>query len=280
MRCALPPLALVAAAAVSACGGDRGEGREAPTVPAAQPTLPVAEAPLSRAELLLAVVRAGSAAVSGANDAADQRKLDGKRFALRLRFGCEESGEGARKLRFDALKRRVELSFAPELDIESPQLAGLVPDGFEAAEGFWIRQPWLLEAACPRGTARTVPPSPAAADPAVRPPPAPSAAPTSLPEVRPHVGIARFFTERDSRTHRRERRAYETSESLLEGQGPSPSGYDLVIEGRLQALPDGRVIACSPQADTAPICVISASFGQVSLERADSGKMIAEWPSG
>ena len=278
MQCALRSLALVAAAALSACGGGRGEEREAPPAPSARPTLPVAEAPLSRAELLLAVVRAGSAAASGAADGAEQRNLDGKRFALRLRFGCEESGEEARKLRFDAAKRRVELSFAPELTIESPQLAGLVPDGFEAAEGFWIRQPWLLEPACPRENARPLSPS-AEADPAGQPSPAPPVALASTPEA-PRVGIAHFFTERDSRTHRRERRAYETSESLLDGENPSPDGYDLVIEGRLQALPDGRVIACTPQAGAAPICVISASFGQVALERADSGKLIAEWPSG
>src|ERR1700741_3492845 len=58
------------------------------SVTAELPAIPVVEPPLDRAALLLAVARAPSATAIGAEDRVSQRELDGKRFEMRIRFGC------------------------------------------------------------------------------------------------------------------------------------------------------------------------------------------------
>lgn len=252
---------------------DEANKAEAPTV---LPTLPVADAPLMRADLLLAVVQVGSAAASDRDDAAAQGQLDGKRFELRLRFGCPGTAiaDAPRTAKFDPQGRTVKMSFPTEIDLGSPIFANLVEQDIEAVEGFWIRRPWLLEPACPAAVAE--PPLTAASSSE----PAPSPSPPAEPAQQPRIGIAQFFTQSAARTHRREQRAYQATEGLLTGESPSRTGYNLVIEGRLLASPTGKVITCIPATDRAPTCVISARFDQVSVERADTGKMVAEWPSG
>src|SRR5262245_22906588 len=85
--------------------------------------LPVAEPPLDRQAILLAASQAASNYALGQDDAEPQKQLDGKRFAMRLRFGCEgpaANASGARSWTFDE-KRRV-LSFKVMLDVEAAQL--------------------------------------------------------------------------------------------------------------------------------------------------------------
>ena len=94
----------------------------------------------------------------------------------------------------------------------------------------------------------------------------------------PRVGIAQFFTKADSRTGRRDQRAYETTKVLAEGERPSPEGYNFVLSGRLRALPEGRVINCrAPSFDRPPDCVVSAEFDRVWIERPNSKAVVAEW---
>ena len=52
------------------------------------PRLPVAEPPMDRAALLIQVAKAASASALGKDISNDLRKLDGKRFEVRIRFGC------------------------------------------------------------------------------------------------------------------------------------------------------------------------------------------------
>lgn len=245
------------------------------------PPLPVAEPPVDRAGLLLAVARAASAFALGQDDSAEQRKLDGKRFEVRLRFGCPSAVEaqaGSRfEVRFDEDERTLRLRAAPDLRLDDPAVTALAGTAAEAVEGFWITRPWLLDAGCPaasgsagaerEGSSRTAPlPSPADSSPAAR--------------SGHSVGIARIYTETDPRTGRRDGRAYEATKVLPEGEGPSPQGYDLVLSGRLRQLPGGRVVACRIAApDTAPQCLVSAQFDRVWIENPATSAAIAEWSS-
>ena len=245
--------------------------------PSTLPSLPVSEAPLSREDILLAAMRAGSAAAGGRQDSEAQRRLEGKRFELRMRFGCGDTREGAtRTARFDADSGSVALAIPAEIDLDTPVVGDLAPAEIEAAEGFWIRRPWLLEPACAVAADKPGP------SPGLTPSPTPtvSPSPAATSTVAPRIAIVQFFTDSDARTHRRQRRAYQAVEKLVAEETPGASGYDLVIEGRLQALPGGKVITCKPQPDRAPTCVISARFDLVSLERGDTGELVAEWPSG
>lgn len=261
---------------LTACEARIGDETKMADAPAVLPTLQVTDAPLTRADLLLAVMRAGSAAAVGGNDAAAQRGLADKRFELRLRFGCADAAIAAAPgaAAFDPQARTVKLSFPAELNLANPAFGTLLGQDVEAIEGFWIRRPWLLEPACPLAVAERMPTATLSNGlPSV---PSPPAEPLELPRI----GIAQIFTQSDARTHRREQRAYQATESLVVDEAPSRAGYDMVIEGRLRAFPTGHVIACAPAADRPPTCMISARFDSVSIERADTGELVADWPSG
>jgi len=270
---------LAAALCIALAGGcDR---QDAPT-PAGQASespslrpLPVAEPPLDREALLLAVVQAASAAATGKDRAEDERQLAGKRFELRLRFGCPgdpTGGSESRNWSFDEERRVVRVEIKPEIVSDTPLVKELLGSGFEAAEGFWIRRPWLLQAACLRSDDA----SPARDGEAGRE----TSAPSAPDEPAVQVGLVQFFTSDDRRTHRRDSRPYQATRPLAAGEQPSSAGYDLVIRGRLQGLPDGRVIACALSGARQPSCIVSARFEEVSLERADTAELLAEWPNG
>lgn len=272
---------LLFAALLASCGP--AEPQEEPTdtlTNTAQelPPLPVADAPLDRERLMLAAIRAASAFAAGADDSAAQRELDGKRFELRIRFGCgpAEAQEESRGWRFDEAKRTLRLRVAPDISAEDPVAAAIAAEGFEGVEGLWLRRPWLLAAACPR----TPPPAaPEQAEEAESERDEPAAKTPVTAGWK--VGLAQFFSSTDSRTGRRRQRPYETTKVLAEGQQPSAQGYDFVVSGRIRALPDRRVIACSfAETGTPPACIISVHVDRTWIERPDNREMVAEWTGG
>lgn len=268
---------LAVALLVSCRPAERGaEQNNVVTAEPQRPVLPVAEPPLDREALLIAVAKAASATALGEDDRQAQRQLDGDRFEIRLRFGCggtaEAAGPKSRLWTFDEQERVIRFRVEPDFSGDLPMIEALAGSDFESVEGFWLRRPWLLDAGCPvnRPTPQASAPeesSPVESD--------PGAAPSE------RVGIAQFFTAADPRTHRRDSRAYEATRVLEEGEAPSTQGYDLVLAGRLKVLPSGRVIACSAtRPDTPPECIVSAEFDQVRIERADRRETIAEWSRG
>jgi hypothetical protein len=264
-------LALLAGCDAQEAAAPTGQASES----SALPQLPVADPPLDREALLLAVVQAASATATGVDRAKADRQLSGKRFELRLRFGCPGNPAGnddTRSWSFDEERRVVRVEIKPEIGSDMPLVKELLGPDFEAAEGFWIRQPWLLQPAC-------LPPdeaSPDEGDETGRE----GSTPPVLDEPDVRVGLVQFFTSDDGRTHRRDSRPYRATRTLAAEEQPSSAGYDLVIRGRLQSLPDRRVIACASNGPRQPSCIISARFEQVSLERADTAELLAEWPSG
>lgn len=245
--------------------------------------------PLDRAGLFAAVAQAASAEASGQDDAAAQRTLDGRQFELRIRFGCRGASQELRQewlgwfrdLESGTLRVRAK----PTLGADDPLVRELGGEDYEAVEGFWIPRPWLLDASCPAAAAviqaagaegakqgsdsndrNRAANREEAADP--------------VPNW-PKIGIAHFFTETDPRTARRDMRAYEAVKTIDPKQPIGSTGFNLVLSGRLQALPDGRVIACVAKSpDNAPECVISAQFDRVRIERPDNKEIIAEWGGG
>ena len=249
--------------------------------------LPVAEAPLDREDLLLAVFRASSAYAVGADDGVEQSRLDGKPFEVRFRFGCPGLADSRAVAAATFSDRRsIALRATPNINREDPAIARLDGVAFEAVEGFWLNRPWMLEASCPvvrTAEAESADRTEAGQNASAGEAPAPEAATDANGREsdavdRPAVGIAQFFTETDPRTHRRDGRPYSTTKALPPETGPSEQGYDLVLSGRLRRLPDGRVIVCSsPAVDIPPACVVSVNFDRVRFERADTKQMLAEW---
>ena len=266
------------------------------------PALPVVDPPMDREALLLAVARAASSAGLGLDDSSTQRKLDGRRFEVRLRFGCKPDGtatdaDGRFSVRFDEKDRTLRLRASPDLGLDDApvEALGKTAEGasgeakvIEAAEGFWIRRPWLLADGCPT----TSPPDQAAMEMRVDASEPGQSQPLTAPEgtsadsgspskkANERVGLAEFYTSTDSRTGRRDERAYEVTKVLGEGEQPSTQGYNLVLSGRLRAQPLGRVISCWIAAPgESPRCIVSAQLDSVLIERPDSKQILAKWGS-
>lgn len=262
------PLALSVAALVAGCQPAAQEEpvqNEAVNEASPLPPLPVAEPPMDRAGLLTAVAKAASASALGRIDSAEQRPLDGKRFEVRIRFGCATTPQlvketaGPFNVRFNSEDRTLRLRAAPDLTLDEPQIAALAGERVEAVEGFWMRRPWLLADGCPAGPAdQQTDGTPQASD--------------------QRVGLAQFFTATDSRTMRRDDRAYEATKVLGADEAPSRQGYNVVLSGRLRQLPQRRVILCRTRgAGAPPECVVSAQFDRVWIEEPSSKAILAEW---
>ena len=272
------PAVALATAVLFGCG--QGDQRQAP---ADRPTpqavqIPAPEPPLDREKLLLAVMQSASASALAHDDEAKQRQFDGKRFEFRIRFGCGGGADRAspqvRGWNFDERSRVLRVRIEPDL-IRGSEADGLVGTDFEDIEGFWVPRPWLLAAGCPQTAAPA--PSPTSSSEAE----APRTEAVGIAPGRRDVGIAQVYTATDSRTGRRNSRAFEVTKILDPEQRPSAAGYDLVLAGRLKALPSGKVIACGGgDPDRAPRCVISAQFDHTAIEPAGGGEPLAQWTAG
>ena len=276
--------ALVCCAMIAACRPS-GDGNEvAPDIGAqndsqAQLPPPVAPKILNREELLLAVGRSASALALGRDESDAQRTLDGQQYEFRIRFGCgsgEAPERNAYSVAFDEAKRTLRLGATPGINATDPLIAAVAIGEIEAVEGFWVEQPWLLDVGCPRVPKPAVP-----AEAAEMEEEEPAEAQPAPPPASSRIGIAQFFGPDESRTLRRNSRAYQVTKTLPKDVSPSASGYDLVLSGRLRKLADGRVIACSIVSSTArPSCVVSVSFDRVSIRRGDNDELLAEWGGG
>ena len=203
--------------------------------------------------------------------------LDGRQFELRIRFGCRGPSTALRTQwlgwSYDEESRTLRLRAMPTLAREDPLVQDIGGSGFEAVEGFWIPRPWLLEPVCP--AASIVEPVPSDIE-------SLAVAKVDEPLPRwPRIGIAQFFSETDARTGRRSMRPYEAVKTLEPDAPVGSQGFNLVLSGRLKALPNRGVIACSAKsAHSPPDCILSADFDRVWIETPGTEEIIAEWSSG
>jgi len=247
------------------------------------PALPRSET-LDRSAILAAVAQAASANSAGTDDSAAQRTLDGRQFEFQIRFGCRGPSTGLREQwlgwAVDAENNTLRVRARPTLNAQEPVVQRLGGDRFEAVEGFWIPRPWLLEAVCPANSAI----DPSAPHPKQQAKVAGTVAQEQVTEQlpsSPRIGIAQFFSDTDPRTGRRSMRPYEAVKTLEPGHPLESQGFDLVLSGRLRALPDRRVIACVANgAQSPPDCIVSADFDRVRIEASGTQDVIAEWTSG
>ena len=266
---------------LTACQVQEPEGSAVHNEPVAEPQprqLPIVEAPFNRGRLLLTVARVASAYSLGADDSGVQRSLDGKQFEVRLRFGCEGPAKGKHGWSVDPDGRTLRLRAVADLTLADMAVKAVSDESVEAAEGFWLQRPWLLQAGCPDDEAGAQIPAKPKAD-------SSDETPAREPEIPPpaaiaRVGIAQFFTAQDARTGRRTNRPFEAVKQLEAGQIAGEEGFDLVLSGRLQARKDGRVINCAGSGnDHAPDCIVSADIDRVRIENPADKSVVAEWSS-
>lgn len=211
----------------------------APEVTSKPEPLSAPETPLDREGMILAALRAATAAALGEDDAAAQAKLKGRRFEVRIRFGCSPGdAEANGDWTHDAAKGVLRARIRADVDSDTKEAGDLGDDAYEGAVGFTLRRPWMLADGCP--------------DPAF-----------AAMADGPAITITQLFTTSDSRVQRPEA-SYEAVTRLTPEELPV-KGLNLILSGRLEPLADGRAIRCSAN-DGPPSCMISSIIDRVAIE--------------
>lgn len=235
--------------------------------PAEEGAMPSPRPLLGRSDLLAAVAAAASDTAGGVVRRGPSG-LDGRQFRLRIAFGCQGENapppginaprDGVPRRSRPADKANLRLSLSPA-DWSDGDPSGPAPLGFDSMEGVWITRPWMMGEGCP--TSGLPVPDPGVARPG------------------PRVGLAMLRAEGASRLGRAGSGDFSY---LVRGQTDAPApdpanGYRLVIEGRLMAWGDGRVIRCQViRADEPPSCAIGASVDKIAFEDA-AGAGLSDW---
>lgn len=248
--------ALVAFSMLTACNREREakppeHKAEAPGPPAAPAV--IRDDSLDREGVILAALHALTNAALGRDDAAAQRELRGRKFAVRIRFGCPGVTDPDRSWSFDAARKVLRVKVRSSLtDIALPK-SDLLAKEYQGAVGFVLGRPWLVTAGCPAAGFAAVSPD------------------------APAITIAQLFTDADSRVQRPQR-DYALTRPIAPNEQPG-DGLDLIVSGRLAELADGRPIHCAA-ADGAPACIVSARIDRVAIENPASGELLGEWGTG
>ena len=253
---------------------------ERPVAPAARPgsavprpapaPAPVAPAPtdrtMDRADLLALVAAASDAVATGAAIPAEVTRADGRRFEIRLPFGCDgpadAQSDAPMRWRYDGEDNTLRIHVAPVAWRADDWLSPAPPETIEAVEGFWIPRPWTMSDACPPAGGNAMP----------------AAAPPTIPPEQT-VAIAQFFAAGGARQARRGSKPFETVVRLQPEALRAERGFRLRISGRLAALGDRGPVLCRQPAGAAqrPVCMIGMTADALSIENAATDEMLANW---
>lgn len=238
----------------------------APTT-APVPAAPPAERPrvLKRADIIAAANRAADAYAAGRPLPAELDDLAGRRFELLIPFGCEGPSPpesiAALRWEYSLEEQTLRVNVAPtRWRAADWGLNASEGPGSGGGEGFWITRPWTSSESCPpqRGSAL-------AAD----------AQPITLPGQT--LAIAQFTPASPDPD---QARTFDLVKRIaLERSGPD-QGFRVRLTGRIQARPFGTPVRCRQPAgaEQRPICVVTASFEELSVEMAASGEVLGTWP--
>jgi hypothetical protein len=212
--------------------------------------VPVPQTSLDREGVILAALGAATAAALGEDDTAAQAELKGRRFEVRIRFGCFGSDKLASSgWSHDAAKGILRARVRADVDTGVLQASDLTDGAYEGAVGFTLRRPWMLVDGCPDPRFMSMADGPA-------------------------IAIAQLFTTSDSRVERPEA-SYEAVTQVTPTELPI-KGLNLILSGRLKPLTDGRAIRCAAR-DGPPACIVSSVIDGVAIEDPARNVTLAEF---
>lgn len=250
--------------------------RAAVSPPVAAPApKPVVEAAvlsgvLGRSELIALAEAAADAAGSGRNPELEVVQADGRRFELRLPFGCNgpsgEDSDAAMRWRYDAEDEVLRIQVDPVTwtaqDWWSETAAA---PGIDAIEGFWITRPWTKSEACPAAGDR---------------PTAMGESPVLLPGQT--LAVGQIFFEESPRGVRRNGRSYKAVARVPQGELDTSAGFALRLSGRIARTRGAGTVRCRQPAgpEQRPICLVSVVTDEVAIENPATGETLATWSLG
>jgi hypothetical protein len=268
-----------ALAAIIVVGGGgfllgRGTTERAPAVVAPAPVATPAPAPepetergvLGRADLIALASAAGDAAASGGDAAAEIDAADGRRFEIRLPFGCDgpasEDSSAAMRWTYDADDRALRVQASPVAWTPDQWWRADAPAGVDTIEGFWIMRPWTASEACPRGNDRT--------------------AATGLEAVMlpgQTLALGQVFAAEGSRDAVRDGKPYQAVVRVAEDRLDTSQGFRLRVSGRITRIAGGGPVRCQQPAgpEQRPICLIGMVLDEVAIENPASDETLATW---
>ncbi|MCP5411364.1 MAG: hypothetical protein H6924_04410 [Alphaproteobacteria bacterium] len=221
--------------------------------------------PLDRRALIDGARASGAALAATGELPPPDAALGGRKFAIRIPFGCNGLQIGASpsqaSLSYDADNKSMTLSAQPNVWTQLSLVQGLPNlDDIDAVEGFWIPRPWSYSDSCP----------PRVEYPAVV---------TPTPPTAQTLGLARFFGKGDSRVLQHADHPFTFTRKLPDGDLSALNhGYILLLSGRIGSYQDGRALHCWMEAsDHHPICLYSVIFDHIAFEDASTGETLAEW---
>lgn len=271
--------ALVAAIAVGGAGfllgrstSERPPAAVAPPValPVPKPAPePVGSGVLGRADLIALVAAAADAAAAGRDPGPEIAQADGRRFELRLPFGCSgpagEDGAGAMGWRYDSKAQALRIQVDPNIWTAQDWWPADAASGIEAIEGFWVERSWTSSEACPEGGERTA---------------AAGSEPVTLPGQT--LALGQIFLAESGRGGRRDGKPYETVVPVAEDQLDTSRGFRLRISGRVARAGNVGLVRCRQPAgpEQRPICLVSVVMDEVAVENSASDAVLATWSLG
>lgn len=262
-------VAIALAGAGFIVGRNAGPGPDAPAPsptpsmtpsPTPSPPAPVVTPSLDRAAVLTAVRAAADAFASGRSPPSEVTALDGRRFELRLPFGCRGPAPADSPLgwRYDEENGALRVSASPS-PFDPAAWLGAGADGVDLIEGFWVERPWTSSEACPV---------------------IPSDAPDGAPPHERTLALAQIHGTGESRVGRREGDAFQAVEKVAPDALRLDQGLRLRLTGRVVSAPGGRgpVICRSPTPSGGrPVCLLSVALDEVAIENPVPASTLATW---
>lgn len=234
-------------------------------VPTPEPE-PALRGALGRADLIALAAAAADAAAAGRDPGNEIAAADGRRFEVRLPFGCAgpagEDSNAAMRWRYDTEDQALRIHVAPVTWTAQDWWAGEAAGGVEAVEGFWITRPWTSSEACPSGGDR---------------PAATGAEPVTLPGQT--LALGQIFFADGARSGRRDGEAYETVVRVPEDALDASDGFRLRLSGRIARTRGAGPVRCRQPAgpEQRPICLVSVVLDEVAVENPATAATLATW---
>lgn len=247
--------------------------------------LPKAQPPLYRGDLIKLGQKAASAFATGGALQNAGGDLAGRRFELRLPFGCTGAArEGAAVTSgwsYDPKKESLRAFVAPQGWSDTEWLRTAIGDGVvDRAEGFVIERPWILEPACPRparmASVEAGPDEEGQSEADTPAAPEEKTAPTPADKV-PELAVVELFTADAPRSAARGDRGYVAVVKRPPEKVDPNLWFTLVLSGRLATFPGGNSVRCWGDAlATRPRCLLAVEIDHAAIVDRD-GLELAEW---